>query len=40
MEPHQRRPAAADVALEQRQMLPAIDDIAENDRLQLAGVGK
>src|SRR5208282_351840 len=38
MEPHQRRASAADLALDQRQMLAAIDDVAEDDSLQHAAI--
>ena len=40
MQPHQRRPSAADVALDQRQMLAAVDDVAEDHRLELAGIDR
>src|SRR5262249_2873373 len=36
VQPHQRRFAAADIALDQRQMLTTIDRAAKDDRLQLA----
>src|ERR1700735_1162957 len=36
MEPHERRAPAADLALDQSEMLAAIDDVAENDGLQHA----
>ena len=34
MEPHQRGASAADLALDQRQMLAAVDNVAEDDGLQ------
>src|SRR5580704_12274114 len=34
MEPHQGRTSATDLALDQRQMLAAIDDVAEDDGIQ------
>src|SRR5260370_36364711 len=40
MEPHQHRPSTADLALEQRKMLAAIDDILEDHRPQHAAANR
>src|SRR5260370_12153162 len=40
MEPHQRAASAADLALDQRQMLAAIDDVAEDNGIQHPAVDR
>ena len=40
MKPHQRRPSAADISLDQRQVLAAVNRAAKNHRSEFARVGR